>query len=104
MANRLNLDNKLREVLGSTNVYYQPPESIKLKYPCIVYELVDIPISTADDGLYVKSDRYTVTLISNKPDTDLKDKMLEELQPYCRMDRVYAYENLYHYVYTIYNQ
>ena len=104
MANRLKLDDKLREVLGSDNVYYQPPESVKLKYPCIIYELVDIPISSANDSVYIKSDRYTVTLIHTKPTNDIKDQILTELQPYCRLDRVYVFENLYHYVYTIYNQ
>ena len=37
MASRLNLQDKLEEVLGSKQVYFQPPESLKLKYPCIVY-------------------------------------------------------------------
>ena len=37
---RLELDADLRALLGSTNVYFQPPETKKLKYPCFIYERV----------------------------------------------------------------
>ena len=30
------LGKALIELLGSNNVYFQPPESIKIDYPCIV--------------------------------------------------------------------
>ena len=32
MASRLELQSKFEELLGSRNVYYQPPESIKMSY------------------------------------------------------------------------
>ena len=38
MASRLNLHNSLIEALGTKSVYFQPPESVKLVYPCIIYE------------------------------------------------------------------
>ena len=37
MANRLDLQALLEDLLGSRNVYYQPPESVKMNYPAIVY-------------------------------------------------------------------
>lgn len=102
MANRLELDAKLREILGSNNMYFQPPESIKLQYPCIIYEMSDIPIEHADDGLYMMYHRYTITLIHTDPDNTLKDEILAKLQPYCSFDRDYISSNLYHYVYNLF--
>lgn len=37
MASRLDLQTFLEELLESKNVYFQPPESVKMKYPAIVY-------------------------------------------------------------------
>lgn len=53
MANRLDLQALLEDLLGSRNVYYQPPESVKMNYPTIVYALEDIENTFADDGVYL---------------------------------------------------
>ena len=37
MGTRLELQSKLEEILGSRQVYYQPPETVKMEYPAIVY-------------------------------------------------------------------
>ena len=37
MKTRLELQNKLEELLGFRHVYYQPPESVKMEYPAIRY-------------------------------------------------------------------
>ena len=100
MGSRLNLDNKLREILGSTNVYYQPPESVKISYPCIIYDLADIPTEKADNGLYIINHRYTVTLIHHDADTDLVEKMLESFT-YIDFDRNYSTNNLHHFVFEL---
>ena len=42
MKTRLELDEELVKILGSKNVYFQPPESLKLNYPAIVYSLSNI--------------------------------------------------------------
>jgi len=33
MGTRLELQNLLENILGSRNVYFQPPENLKLNYP-----------------------------------------------------------------------
>lgn len=38
MGSRLRLSQILRSLLGTSNVYFQPPGS-GMKYPCIKYEL-----------------------------------------------------------------
>lgn len=42
MGTRLELQNKLEELLGSRHVYFQPPESVKMEYPAIKYSMTGI--------------------------------------------------------------
>lgn len=100
MASRLKLQTELEELLNSRNVYYQPPESIKMSYPSIVYSLKDIRLEHADNKSYYKSRCYEITVISAKPDPEYIDKILEFKQ--CRFDRHFKSDNLNHYVFTLY--
>lgn len=100
MPNRLDLHERLCEVLGSRNVYFQPPESVKLVYPAIVYELSKINNRYANDGVYIQADSYTVTFISKNPDSEII-RTLSKL-PTCRFDRGFVSNNLYHKVFTLY--
>lgn len=100
MVSRLNLQKELEEILGNRNVYFQPPETIKLQYPCIIYNLDKIVNTNADNIAYSKNRRYQITLIHKDPDNDVIDK-LTNLQT-CSMDRVYNASNLYHYVFTLF--
>ena len=52
MASRLELQSKFEELLGSRNVYYQPPESIKMSYTAIKYSISDVDVRHADDPAY----------------------------------------------------
>lgn len=95
---RLELDQILRKILGSNNVYFSPPSH--MKYPCIKYEETRPYRMRADDLLYNKVKCYDVTVIDTNPDTLIKER-LEEL-PMCTFDRSYTSDGLYHWVYTIY--
>ena len=90
----------LEETLGSNQVYFQPPASIHLKYPCIVYELEDITPLYADDAPYKLHDSYQLTLITKDPTSDLRHKIAA--LPWTRFSRFFAADNLNHYVYVIY--
>ena len=94
MAGRLELQSKLEELLGTRNVYYQPPESIKIGYPAIVYFKNNIVNRYANDGRYLKKNRYEIIVISKKPDESVIDKIMD--LPYCSYDRSYKSDNLYH--------
>ena len=100
MANRFELQALFEELLGSRNVYFQPPDSMKINYPAIVYELGNIESNYADDGLYTSINQYKVTVITKDPDSDLVGKVAA--LPLCRFDRPYKADNLNHYVYTLY--
>ena len=97
---RVDLQYLLEGILGSRYVYFQPPESIKLKYPCIVYERSDIRTVKADNLKYTVQKRYTVTYISEDPDSDVPDKLIQ--LPYCSFDRHFASGNMNHDVFDLY--
>ena len=100
MANRLDLQSLLEELLGSRNVYYTPPESIKMQYPAIRYSKKKIESVHADDSKYLMRDRYELIVISRTPDHPVIKQLLA--LPYCSYDRPYVADNLYHDVFTIY--
>lgn len=100
MATRLDLQRRFENILESKNVYYQPPESIKLKYPCIIYSLSDIYARNADDMHYSMQKAYTVTVISRDPDNTIAESILRF--PRTRFDRRYVVDNLYHDILTLY--
>lgn len=101
MDRRVELHEKLVELLGSRNVYFQPPESIKLKYPCIIYYLNNMNVRKADDTAYHVSDRYDLTYIDKSPNSDFRRRIFE-LFPYCSFGRFYTANNLNHYTFTLF--
>ena len=100
METRLDLQYLLEEILGSENVYFQPPESIKLKYPCIIYSLSDIYTRNADDMHYSMQKAYNIMIISRDPDNTIAESILG--LPKTRFDRRYVADNLYHDILTLY--
>ena len=100
MAIRIELQTKLEELLGSRNVYYQPPESVKMEYPAIVYSKEDIQTTHANDTVYSKKNKYSLIVISKKHDDPVIDKLLD--LPYSSFDRHYTADNLHHDVITLY--
>lgn len=87
-------------MLESRNVYFQPPENVKLKYPCIMYSLSANDTNFADDSAYSFFRKYQVTLIDKNPDSIFIDKLASLAM--CKFDRFYTADNLNHYVYTLY--
>jgi hypothetical protein len=100
MAERLELQTKLVELLGSDNVYFQPTSAHRLSYPCIVYSTDDRPVKRADNAVHVYSVRYQVTFISQDPDSDIPKKLA--LLPLCSFERTYTQENLIHEVFNLF--
>lgn len=100
MATRAELQVKLEKLLGSRNVYYQPPESVKMDYPAIRYSMNDVLTRHADNILYSKMKQYQIIVIDRKPDNPVIDKLLE--LPYCSYERGYKSDNLNHDVLTLY--
>lgn len=100
MASRLELQKTLEELLGNPNVYYQPPSSIEMEYPAIVYSKANIDDKPANDQTYSRSKMYDITVIDRKPDNPVIDKLLD--LPYCKFSKHYKADNLNHDVLTLY--
>ena len=106
MARRLELQDELQTLIGvredgKPNVYYQPPESVKLNYPCFVYSLSNIYRVSADNMSYLDTNAYQVILITKDPDDPLTEKVMKSFSM-CRFNRHYTASNLNHEAFTIY--
>lgn len=93
---RLSLHSELVTLLGSNNVYFQPPASITLKYPCIIYKLDDVEGVHANGRRYLGTKRYLITVVDKNPDTLIPDKLLD--LPYCAFEDHFVVDNLNHYI------
>jgi len=100
MAQRLELQALLIEILGTEHVYFQPPPTLQMEYPCIVYQRDYLLTNHADDKPYKRTKRYQVTIIDRNPDSDVPDKVAA--LPLCVFDRFYTADNLNHDVYKLF--
>ena len=102
MDSRLSLHEKLVSLLGSDHVYFQPPESIRMKYPCFVYERSSMDTDLADDTKYLNKMRYELMYISKEPDTNSFIKTVIETFRYCSYNRHFVSDGLNHEVFDLY--
>ena len=100
MDRRLSLQEILENILGSRNVYFQPPSNTKLSYPCIIYSRSDIDSKHADNIKYNTRVRYSLILIGRSPESELVEEILK--LPYCSYDRFYSADSLNHDAFTLY--
>ena len=100
MASRLDLQTKLEELLGNRNVYYTPPENLKIQYPAIIYSKTEIESIYANDAKYSNFNRYQIIVVDSKPDNEVIQKILE--LPLSSYDRHYVTNNLNHDVINLY--
>lgn len=101
MGSRLKLHEELCAALGSRRVYYQPPSSCKLVYPCIVYSDARNEEIRADNQLFAIRHRYDLTLMELEADSALKDKLTMAF-PMCSHERSYRFDELYHNTFTLF--
>lgn len=95
---RLELDAKFKEL--TPNVYFQPPASLKMKYPAIRYELSRIDLTSANNNPYLLDRAYQVTVIDSDPDSVIAEAISK--WPLCRFNRSYTADNLNHFVFILY--
>lgn len=97
---RLELHQKLVSILASDAVYFQPPATFKMSYPCITYFLDTISTTYADSIKYKNKTRYTLTVIDRNPESLIPNGLMN--LDYCGFDRHFVTDNLHHYVFTLY--
>lgn len=100
MASRLDLQTKLENALGSENVYFQPPESMLISYPAIVYSLKNINKQYANNSSYLTKNIYNIMVIDTKQLNPVIDTILN--MPFSSFERSFISDGLYHSVFTLY--
>ena len=101
MASRLELHEELCEILGSRNVYFQAPSSVKMQYDAIRYELSDKDLKRANNKIYQNTNQYSGVVITRDPDTTIPNEILSHFEM-CSFGRPYTADNLNHYPFTLY--
>lgn len=81
------------------HAYFQPPESVKMQYPCFVYHRANDEIIHGNDRPYLKKEVYEVTYITREAEPILPEAM--KGLPNVSFNRRYAAENLNHFAFTV---
>ena len=93
---REQLQTELETIIGSENkVYYEPPENIKMTYPCIVLTRQRINAEYADNKVYNNLTRYKITYIDYSPDSDKIDDILTQIKGISPGDH-FVFDGLHH--------
>lgn len=100
MGRRADLQTLLKGLLGTGNVYFQPPPTVQMVYPCIVYKRDYEKTFFAADKPYHLRKRYQVIVIDRDPDSAIPDKI--SALPMCIFDRFYTADNLNHDVFNLF--
>ena len=106
MGSRLQLHDEFIDILGTkgepeSRVYFNPPESVKMKYECIRYSRSAPDIKRANNGAYHATAQYDGVVITRNPDTDIPDLFLARFSM-CYIGDSYVVDNLYHFPFTLY--
>ena len=108
MGRRLDLHDKLRKLYtkatgrsSDSRVFYQSPQNTRLYYPCIIYKLIDMPANSANNFPYKIEHCYELTVIDSDPNSPLREEIVRMFT--CRFIRDFESDNLYHYVFHIYD-
>ena len=96
---REELHEVLCSIMGSRNVYFQPPVNISMHYPCIRYTIADIDNKHANDRVYLFSNKYQLILIDEDPDSEFVYTINQ--MPTANFIRSYVADNLNHWVFEI---
>ena len=100
MAPRLQLQQLLKDLLGTGNVYFQPPANVQMEYPCIIYQRDFADTKFAGNSPYRYTKRYMVTVVDRDPDSAIPDKIAA--LPMCTYNRFYTADNLNHDVFNLF--
>lgn len=95
MAPRLDLHEILKA--KADHVYFQPPASVQMIFPCIVYKRDAEVIKDADNIPYKQRTRYLITVMDYDP-----EGLREEVKtiPGLRFVRHYSADNLNHDIFS----
>lgn len=91
---------RLSDIIGSEEVYYNPPPNIKMKYPAVLVKRQSGDTLYANGNPYLTAFRYQITLIQREPDSSFVREITRI--PSCKYIRAYVADNLQHDIYEWY--
>lgn len=100
MGQRADLHELLVDISGVAKVYFQPPETINLEYPCIIYKRDSALTRHGDNQPYNRYQRYQVTVIDRNPDSEIPSGVAQ--LPSCEFNRFFTADDLNHDVFTLF--
>lgn len=90
----------ITEPNGDRHTYFDPPNSVLMRYPAIRYSRKPNGGVYANNSIYKHLTAYSVVVIDEDPESELLKKV--RALPYCHHDTHYISDNLHHDVFTIY--
>ena len=107
MANGHERWEDVRDILytinNTKNVYYDPPTSIQMKFPCFRFNMNNTDVKFADNFAYLRTKRWTVTYITRDvEDIDPVVKGMLDTFKYCSQETQFKSDNLQHVVFNLY--
>lgn len=104
-GDRIDLHNRLIDILGTkgqevSRVYFQPPATIKMEYPCIIYKRNKRKDFFSNNHVYLGMKQYSITVVDKNPDSQIPEKVSE--MQYCAFSTHFAADGLNHDIYTLY--
>lgn len=88
------LISELQEKFPGVPVYFQPPENLTLRFPCLVLSLTGDKRQFADDKLYARFKHFTITVVDKDPLSKIPDEVAK--LKYCRMSTRFVSANMNH--------
>ena len=100
-AHRMKFSSKLKEFVTPENVHFQPPATVKLKYPCIIYHRMPAHKEFANNTKFLNKPLWRVQVIDNNPDSIIGDN-IDNAFMYSKIVSMDTIDNLLHTTLEIY--
>ena len=100
MERRIELQQILLDIPGIKGVYFNPPPTIKMSYPCIRYKFASENVVYAANCKYKTEMRYSLVVIDPNPESSIAKAVMA--LPYSRLETTYAADNLSHFQFTLF--
>lgn len=100
-AHRMKFSAKLKEFVHPDNVHFQPPATVKLKYPCIIYNRMPAHKNFANNQKFLNKPLWRVQVIDKNPDSTIGDDIDNSFM-YSKIISLDTIDNLLHTTIEIY--
>lgn len=100
MADRKDFHKKLEQAFGC-KCYFQPPETLKLTYPCVVYAFERFDTRRANNLNYIINERYKISFLHKDADNGTVKQVMRKFEKIAHVQH-YITNGVYNDVYFIY--